>query len=377
MNLLKLNINKILLLDEYNFNSPLNNIDYLNNQAALVESLEEKLKLLTRAAEIIEKFHSFFHFEQSYFHLKLAILYGESEEAIEQLKLAIFQDPINKQAKLMLEGSSDNQNYQRPFNSFVDYLSFATNEEIETFKPQGYWHIKQNTAGNIKHIIEEIRHHHLHYHEEAAKLYLNRALIFYLLKESQLAKNNIIKAHNLDNKLAQKEYYNMIMAQIGKEVVLGLGSNLGDRKNYLNQAVEILQKLNIIQNITVSSIIESKADLLPNSPKEWDLDYFNMAIKAITILTCDELLQAIKDVEQIIGKRTGPTWSPREIDIDILAYSSEVIKNENLQVPHKNLLERSWAMEPFVEVWPDWVHPVMNKNIKEIYDEKSKTSRNS
>ena len=60
MNLLKLNINKILLLDEYNFNSPLNNIDYLNNQAALVESLEEKLKLLTRAAEIIEKFHSFF-----------------------------------------------------------------------------------------------------------------------------------------------------------------------------------------------------------------------------------------------------------------------------------------------------------------------------
>jgi 2-amino-4-hydroxy-6-hydroxymethyldihydropteridine diphosphokinase len=160
-------------------------------------------------------------------------------------------------------------------------------------------------------------------------------------------------------------------------VVLGLGSNLGDRKNYLNQAVEILQKLNIIQNITVSSIIESKADLLPNSPKEWDLDYFNMAIKAITILTCDELLQAIKDVEQIIGKRTGPTWSPREIDIDILAYSSEVIKNENLQVPHKNLLERSWAMEPFVEVWPDWVHPVMNKNIKEIYDEKSKTSRNS
>ncbi len=380
MNLIELNINQILLIDKYSFQNLSNNIDYLNLQATLVENLDEKLALLTKAAEKIERFHCFFHFEQSYFHLKLAILYsneGDNEKMRQQLELAIFQDRINNQAKSMIEGFSAEQVYQRPYNNFSDYLSYATDEKVEDFELQGYWQLSQDSIEAIEDIIGEIRKHHLNYHEEAAKLYLNRALIFHLLKQEVLAKNDIVKAHNLDNKLSQKEYYYMIMLQIGTEVVLGLGSNLGDRNYYLQQAVAKLQELNIITNIITSSVIESKADLMPDSPKEWDLDFLNMAIKGTTMLTPEQLLKAVSDVEQIIGKKAAFVWSPREIDIDILAYGNEFIKQENLQIPHARLLERLWAMVPFAEIWPDWIHPVVNKSIKEVYDEKIKVSRNS
>ena len=170
----------------------------------------------------------------------------------------------------------------------------------------------------------------------------------------------------------------MITSQMSTQVVLGLGSNLGDRKSYLEQAINKLQEQGIINMVTCSSIIESKADLLPGSPKEWDIDYLNIAIKGYTRLEAYELLKAIKDVEQSICIRhTSFLWAPREIDVDILAYGDLVLDKEDLKIPHIRLIERNWAMEPFIEIWPDWVHPTMNKTIKDIYYEKNKISGNS
>tara|TARA_B110000503_G_C6886821_1_gene305049 strand:- start:247 stop:600 length:354 start_codon:yes stop_codon:yes gene_type:complete len=117
---------------------------------------------------------------------------------------------------------------------------------------------------------------------------------------------------------------------------------------------------------------------MPNSPKEWDLDYLNMAVKGYTMLEPEQLLKEIKDVEQVLGKKDASLiWPPREIDIDILSYGVEVVNKENLIIPHVRLIERNWAMEPFIEVWSDWVHPIINKTIKEIYNEQNTVSRNS
>ena len=278
MNLIDLNINDVLLLQNYKFKNDFNNIDYLNSQAILENDFNKKLEFLTLATSHVERFHSFFHFDQSYFHLKLAILYsiiGDKEKKKEQLDFAVFQDHENHQALLMLGRQSSDNIYKRPYDKFVDYLCFAAGEKIDNFEPQGYWLSDQDNINNIKIIIEEIRNRHLRYHQESAKLYLNRALIFHLLSEHDLSKNDIVKAHNLDNKLSQREHYSIIMSQISTIVVLGLGSNLGDRELYLQQAINKLQELGIISNMTCSSIIESKADLMPNSPKEWDLDYLN------------------------------------------------------------------------------------------------------
>ena len=141
------------------------------------------------------------------------------------------------------------------------------------------------------------------------------------------------------------------------EVVLGLGSNLGDRLNYLEMAISKLQKMKVIENISLSSIHQTKALLLENSPKEWDLDFMNMAVRGITKLSPFELLAAIKNIEQIIGRKHTERWSPREIDIDILAYGEEVMHGE-LIIPHEHLLNRPWAIGPLSEVYPSWKYPV-------------------
>jgi 2-amino-4-hydroxy-6-hydroxymethyldihydropteridine diphosphokinase len=381
MKLIDLNINEILLLGDYEFQDSFNNIDYLNRTAISENDLGRKLELLSLATILVEKFHSFFHFEQSYFHLKLAILsanIGDKKQEKEQLDLAIFQDRLNFQAISMISGATYIEEYKRPYNDFVDYLLFASNEKVVKSKIQGYWYKSQDNIESVKDVIEEIRDRHLRYHQESAKLYLNRSLIFHLLNKYDLAKNDLVKAHNLDNMLDKRESYSMIISQMSVKVVLGLGSNLGDRNSYLNQAINKLQELDIIKIVTCSSIIESKADLLENSPKEWDIDFLNMAVKGYTMLDANQLLKKIKDIEQsICNRHTSFLWAPREIDIDILAYGHELIEEEELKIPHIRLVERNWAMEPFIEIWSDWVHPSINKTIKEIYYEKNKISWNS
>lgn len=214
-NLINLTINKFLLLKDFAFKDPSNNIDYLNQQATLKNNLEESLSLLNLATSKIEKFHSFFHFEQSYFHLQLAIEYSkqnQKEEMEEQLKAAIFQDHLNNQAKSMLDNKKNNSIYQRPYSNFSEYIKFATEEEPNSFNLlDSYWndYIEYNKNHDKKlliKIIDKIRYHHLHYHEESAKLYLNRAIIFYHLDQFSLSKNDIVKAKNLDMNLTQKEY---------------------------------------------------------------------------------------------------------------------------------------------------------------------------
>ncbi len=163
-----------------------------------------------------------------------------------------------------------------------------------------------------------------------------------------------------------------IISQIGTEVVLGLGSNLGDREIYLQIAIAKLQERNILVNITCSAIEQTKACLKPNSPKEWDLDYLNMAIKGITMLDPEELLKAVKDIEHIVGRNNFQSWSPREIDIDILAYGDQIIEKDNFTIPHIALLQRPWVLKSFAQLIPEWKYPVLgpcyNLTIKEIYE---------
>lgn len=203
MELMTLNINKSLLLDEYIFQRPDNSIDFLNKQAQFASDAAAQLSFLSKASKLAEKFHSFFHFEQSYFHTQLAVMYtdcGKKEEAHEQLQLAVFQDHINTQAKSMLAQTMPIDICRRPYNSFSEYLNFATGEKRES-PNKGYWCLGFSTIMELHQIIEGVKFQHLLYHEEAAKIYLNRALVFSALRERDLAKNDLMKAFNLDNKL--------------------------------------------------------------------------------------------------------------------------------------------------------------------------------
>lgn len=142
-------------------------------------------------------------------------------------------------------------------------------------------------------------------------------------------------------------------------IVLGLGSNIGDKLGNLQRAVSELQR--IVRNIKISPIYKSEALLPEGAPPEWDINFFNMALSCESDLLPQDLLAAAKAIESNLGRMRRGHWGPREIDIDILAYGGEVVEREDLIIPHKELLDRDFALIPFADVAPDWKYPVTGK----------------
>lgn len=143
-------------------------------------------------------------------------------------------------------------------------------------------------------------------------------------------------------------------------VVLGLGSNIGTPNETLTQALSFLAPL--LDEAVASSRYQSEALLLPNSPSSWNIPFLNMAVKGYTTQSPLDLLANIQNIEQQLGRQDRGRWSPREIDIDILAYGEECFSSDTLQIPHISLLERPFALYPFVEIYPDWRYPVAGKH---------------
>ena len=154
------------------------------------------------------------------------------------------------------------------------------------------------------------------------------------------------------------------------KIILGLGSNVGDKKFFLNQAIRLLQSKQIISNIELSSIYESEALLPDGAPQDWNMSFYNMAVMGDCELSPKQVLTEIKSIEQEIGRINRGFWSPREIDIDILLFGDLNIVSEDLTIPHKFLLERDFALLPVNDLKPDWVYPreglFFNQKISDI-----------
>lgn len=138
-------------------------------------------------------------------------------------------------------------------------------------------------------------------------------------------------------------------------VILGLGSNKGDRLANLRSAVATLK--GVLQNVKTSYVYESSPLLPANAPPEWDIKYLNMAVSGTTELAPQEVLTQIKTIERKLGRIATGYWGPREIDIDILAYNDQVVNEANLVIPHAHLLARDFALVPLAELAPDWTYP--------------------
>ncbi len=139
-------------------------------------------------------------------------------------------------------------------------------------------------------------------------------------------------------------------------IVLGLGSNEGDRLQNLRAAVEALSK-SVLAGVETSPIYESVATLKAGSPADWNKPFFNMAVSGETHLSPSELLKTIKMLEKSLGRQDRGIWAPREIDIDILAYEDKAIDTDELTIPHKSLCTRPFALLPLADVAPNWRYP--------------------
>lgn len=139
---------------------------------------------------------------------------------------------------------------------------------------------------------------------------------------------------------------------------LGLGSNLGDRRNNLERALEFLtQRLRLEK---VSSIYDSEPVGSIEQPR-----FLNLACQVSTTLPPAGLIALVKGIEAKLG-RAGGSGAPRPIDIDILFYGDQVIKTPQLVIPHPRLTERAFVLVPLVEIAPELVHPANGKTVREL-----------
>lgn len=95
-------------------------------------------------------------------------------------------------------------------------------------------------------------------------------------------------------------------------------------------------------------------------------DFVNAACLLETTLTPEALLEAFHRIESTLGRTRGARWGPRRIDLDLLAYEGIVMNTAALTLPHPRFLERSFAVLPAAEVWPEWVHPAAGRTMEEL-----------
>jgi 2-amino-4-hydroxy-6-hydroxymethyldihydropteridine diphosphokinase len=147
------------------------------------------------------------------------------------------------------------------------------------------------------------------------------------------------------------------------DVFLLLGSNLGTRQLYLQQAIEQIEA-DVAPVIKRSSVYETQSWGKTDAP-----NYLNQVVELKTGLPAQLILQKILHIENVLGRRREEKWGSRTIDIDILFYGSDIVSEPGLNIPHPELHNRMFTLAPLSEIAPDLVHPIINKTIFDLKSE--------
>jgi 2-amino-4-hydroxy-6-hydroxymethyldihydropteridine diphosphokinase len=146
--------------------------------------------------------------------------------------------------------------------------------------------------------------------------------------------------------------------------VIALGANLGMRDRALREALARLDELPTVEVGRVSGFIETDAVGGPPGQRK----YINAAAILNTSLSPRELLTVLLDIEHELGRVRAKDQrnEPRTIDLDLLLYDQQIVREPGLEVPHPRLHERHFVLLPLSEIAPDWGHPVFKKSMREL-----------
>jgi len=142
-----------------------------------------------------------------------------------------------------------------------------------------------------------------------------------------------------------------------KVVILGIGTNLGNRGNNLKKAIASIRD-------HIGTVLESSS-VYETEPWGFEAQdqFLNMVVKVETNLTPSGILGRILMIESLLGRtRDEKQYTSRVIDIDILFYEDLVIDEESLKIPHPKIHERNFVLVPLCEIEPEMIHPVLNKS---------------
>ena len=144
-------------------------------------------------------------------------------------------------------------------------------------------------------------------------------------------------------------------------VCLGIGSNMGDKKKYLDNAIQDLRDMKEIVVEKVSEYLVTE----PYGDVEQD-EFLNGALRVRTLLSPEELLDRLHVLEQAADRKRIIHWGPRTLDLDILFYDNEIIDTVELHVPHIDMENRDFVLKPMVEIAPYLRHPVLNLTMEQL-----------
>lgn len=133
---------------------------------------------------------------------------------------------------------------------------------------------------------------------------------------------------------------------------ISLGSNMGNRLEFLQEAVGLLNETKQIEVLKLSSVYET-------APVGYvdQAAFLNIVVELKTLLTPHELLSKCNDIEDLLGRKRVVRWGPRTVDLDILLYNEENMKTEDLIIPHPRMAERGFVLVPLIEINPDVIDP--------------------
>lgn len=190
------------------------------------------------------------------------------------------------------------------------------------------------------------------------------------IAERLLQKYNALEALRLEIKkpwapiMLPIDTVSVVIERSWHPVYFSIGSNMGDKKANLDYALEGFRSHPAYKEIQVSGYMETE----PYGYTEQDR-FLNACIGGKTMLTPEEVLAHIHELEAERNRKREIHWGPRTLDIDILFFGKEVIETEELCIPHVELPLRTFVLEPLAELIPNFRHPVNGKTVLQMLEE--------
>lgn len=172
--------------------------------------------------------------------------------------------------------------------------------------------------------------------------------------------------------LMHMDYASVKIKRSWHKVYIGVGSNLGEREEYMQLAQKRVSALPMTRNFKTASIIETEPYGYTEQGK-----FLNTVYYIETLDTPEEFLDKLHQIENEANRKREIHWGPRTLDLDILLYDELITEDEQITLPHPEMTKRLFVLEPLCELLPRGIHPLERRRYLDILEDlKEKEKRN-